>query len=425
VGFTSGIALIIFSSQIKDALGLQISNLPGGFVGKWEVYLHHFSTLNYYAVFITLGTILIALFSRKITTKVPGSFIALILMTVATYSFKLPVSTIETVFGQISGQLSFHLPAADPKMFADYLQPAVTIAILGAIESLLSAVVADGMISGNHRSNTELIAQGIANLVTPLFGGIPATGAIARTAANVKNGGRTPVSGMVHAVTLLLIMLFVAKWAMLIPMSCLAGILLVVAYNMSEWRSFYAILKGSRYDVVVLLTTFLLTVLVDLSVAIEIGIVLSALIFMQRMSKLSNVLPVEMNSDLIENYSGVPAGIDIYEISGPFFFAAARKYQETLRNIESSSRVLILRMRHVPFIDATGIQNLKQTAEYMNNTGVKLVLSGVQDEVRAELEKNRIAFLIGKANIFSNFERALVHAKKITESHPVTAKKVR
>jgi SulP family sulfate permease len=293
------------------------------------------------------------------------------------------------------------------------MQPALTIALLGAIESLLSAVVADGMISSNHRSNTELIAQGVANVVTPFFGGIPATGAIARTATNVKNNGRTPISGIVHAVTLLLIMLFFGKWAILIPMPVLAGILIVVSYNMSEMKSFFSILQGHKYDIFVLLSTFILTVFVDLTVAIEVGVVLSSLLFMQRMSNLSKVIPLETESDTLENYADIPKGVEIFEISGPFFFAAARRYEETLKDISHTSKVVIIRMRHVPFIDGTGIRNLKATIKDLKSRRIQIILSGVQPEVLVELEKGGISTLIGPGNITSSFDLALARMEQI------------
>ncbi|HAX95018.1 MAG TPA: sodium-independent anion transporter, partial [Prolixibacteraceae bacterium] len=274
VGFTSGIALVIFSTQMKDAFGLELESVPSEFLQKWHAYAGAISSVNIYAVGITVATILITLLSKHVVKKIPGSFFAIVLVTAVVAITGMPVSTIETVFGEIKGNFSFDLPVIDWSNLTEYVQPAFTIALLGAIESLLSAVVSDGMIGGNHRSNTELIAQGVANVVTPLFGGIPATGAIARTATNVRNGGRTPIAGIIHAFTLLLIMLFFGQWAKMIPMACLAGILIVVAYNMSEWRSFVSILKGSRYDIFILLTTFILTVLVDLTVAIQIGVVL-------------------------------------------------------------------------------------------------------------------------------------------------------
>ena len=413
VGFTSGIALVIFSTQIKDALGLSIDKLPADFISKWEIYFQQMMNLNSSAVLITIGTIFITIFGGRLIPKIPGSFLAIILMTFIVAFFKIQVNTIESVFGSIPNKISLTFPEINFDQLGQYLQPALTIALLGAIESLLSAVVADGMISSQHRSNTELIAQGIANIVTPFFGGIPATGAIARTATNIKNNGRTPIAGIVHAVTLLFIMLFFGKWAALIPMPCLAGILIVVAYNMSEMKSFYSILKGSKYDVLVLVSTFLLTVFVDLTVAIEVGVVLSSLLFMQRMSKLSKIIPIEAESDTLENYADIPKGVAIFEISGPFFFAAARRYEETLKEIDYSVKAIIIRMRHVPFIDETGLQNLKQTIKDLKSRRIQIVLSGVQPEVMEELEKGGINALIGTANITSNFDLALIRTEVI------------
>ncbi len=411
VGFTSGIALVIFSTQIKDALGLPLEKLPADFIGKWSLYLQHITEFNHWSIIITVATILITLYAGKLIPKIPGSFIAIILMTALVAIFSLPVNTIQTIYGAIPNKFDFSMPTVDLSNIGHYIQPALTIAILGAIESLLSAVVADGMISGHHRSNTELIAQGFANIASPLFGGIPATGAIARTATNVKNGGRTPIAGMVHAVTLLLIMLVFGKWAALIPMPCLAGILIVVSYNMSEMKSFGSILKSSKYDAFILVTTFLLTVFVDLTVAIEVGVVLSSLLFMERMSKLSTVISAEQETDALESYANVPKGIEIFEISGPFFFAAARRYEETLKDIRHTSKVVIIRMRHVPFIDSTGIRNLKGTIKDLKARKVRVVLSGVRPEVRTELEKGGIAQLLGEGNIADNFDQALVMAE--------------
>jgi SulP family sulfate permease len=412
VGFTSGIALVIFSTQIKAALGLNIDSVPSEFIEKWVCYFSNLNSFNLYAIAISGGTILISLYAGKLIPKVPGSFIAIIVTTLLVQVLQLPVNTIESVYGNIPNSIGFDLPNTDWSLIHNYFQPALTIAILGAIESLLSAVVADGMIGGNHRSNTELIAQGIANIFSPVFGGIPATGAIARTATNVKNGGRTPIAGIVHALTLLLIMLVFGKWAKLIPMSCLAGILIVISYNMSEWRTFRSIMKGSRFDIIVLLTTFLLTVLVDLTIAIEIGIVLAALIFMYRMSKINGVMPVESESDEIQNYNLIPKEIEIYEISGPFFFAAAKRYQETLRELKHSTSVLIIRMRHVPFIDATGIRNFTEIIKTLKKKKTKVILSGVNKEVKHELKRSEIANYLSEEDILDNFENALHLAKK-------------
>lgn len=414
VGFTSGIALVIFSTQIKDALGLSLTSVPADFIGKWHTYFTNLHSINYTALIITVSTILIMVYSKKLIKKIPGSFIAIVVLTLIVQLAGLEVSTIATFFGEIPNQFKFTLPHFEWSQLQHYLAPALTIALLGAIESLLSAVVADGMISGNHRSNTELIAQGIANIVTPFFGGIPATGAIARTATNVKNGGRTPIAGIIHALTLLLIMLFFGRWAKLIPMSCLAGVLIVVAYNMSEWQTFRSILKNSWFDKLVLLTTFFLTVLVDLTIAIEVGVVLSALLFMKRMSDTSlQALNREVDSDVLDDYSKLGKGISVYEISGPFFFASAKEYVEVLKSTGSKSKVLIIRMRHVPFIDATGLQNFKSAIKQLIHNDTQIILSGVNPGVKAELDRAQISSLIGNSNIYDSFEQAVNSAGEI------------
>jgi SulP family sulfate permease len=415
VGFTSGIAIVIFSTQIKDALGLPIEKVPSEFIEKWLVYFENMGSINVTALMITVFTILITIYSKKITSKIPGSFIAIIVITLIVQALKLDVTTIETFFGKIPHNFSFSIPALHFNELHNYILSGLTIALLGAIESLLSAVVSDGMIGGKHRSNTELIAQGVANIVTPFFGGIPATGAIARTATNVKNGGRTPIAGMVHAVTLLLIMLFLGEWAKLIPMSCLAGILIVVAYNMSEWRSFVSILKGRYFDTLVLLTTFLLTVFVDLTVAIQIGVVLSALLFMKRMSDISETrINNIVDTDLIEDYSMLPEGLNVYEISGPLFFASARTYSEIIEEIGLKSRILIIRMRHVSFIDNTGLHNLIETLKLLKKEKVTVILSGVNDEIKKDFETSEeISNWISKDLICDNFEESLMKANEL------------
>lgn len=416
VGFTSGIAMVIFSTQIKDALGLSIDSVPSEFYEKWLVYFANISSINWTALAITCITILIAVFSKKITSKLPGSFLAILIITPAVYFLKLEVSTIETFFGSIPNSFSITLPSVTFNELQNYIAPAITIALLGGIESLLSAVVSDGMISGKHRSNTELIAQGIANIVTPFFGGIPATGAIARTATNVKNGGRTPISGIVHALTLLLIMLFLGPWAKLIPMSCLAGILIVVAYNMSEWRSFVSILKGSYYDILILLSTFFITVFYDLTLAIEIGVLLSAVLFMKRMSDISEKrIENVVDNDLLDNYSDLPAHVKIYEISGPLFFASARRYSEAIEEIGLSCKVLILRMRHVSFIDQTGLHNLKDTLKMLRNKKITIILSGVSPEIKEEIKKYQLTNLVPENLIFDQFKSATKKAIDIIE----------
>ncbi len=415
VGFTSGIALVIFSTQIKDALGLDIVKVPADFTQKWMMFAQEIHTLNPWSIVITLLTIAIILLSTKYKSIVPGSFIAIMLITPVIQIFSIPVPTIETYFGEISGKLSLSIPDFEWGSLGNYLQPALTIALLGGIESLLSAVVADGMISGKHRSNTELIAQGIANVITPFFGGIPATGAIARTATNIKNGGRTPVAGIIHAITLLFIMLFFGKWAKLIPMSVLAGILIVVSYNMSEWRSFRSILKGRSFDVLVLLSTFLLTVFVDLTVALEIGVVLASLLFMKRMSDIHS-MQEPIDSDLIDDYSNIPHEIGIYEISGPLFFASAKEYCEVIKNLGIRNKILIIRMRHVPFMDSTGAHNLKDTIKTLKAENVQIVLSGVNKQVKECMLKNQFEKIIDLNNIHVNFDEALKYANELIKS---------
>lgn len=413
IGFTSGIALVIFSTQIKDALGLDIAKVPSAFGQKWATYLANIHTINYAAFALTVATILITIYAKKLTRKVPGAFIAILLATFAVQLFHIPVTTIESFFGEIPNNFHLSIPDFKWENLHNYIVPAMTIALLGGIESLLSAVVSDGMIGGKHRSNTELIAQGIANIVTPFFGGIPATGAIARTATNVKNGGRTPIAGIVHAITLLLIMLFLGKWAKLIPMSALAGVLIVVSYNMSEWRSFRSVLKGSFFDSIILLTTFILTVWVDLTVAIQVGVVLSALLFMKRMSDLTDKnIDDPVDRDVLDDYSSIPKGISVYEISGPLFFASARRYAEIIEDLGIKNKVLIVRMRHVPFIDLTGIKNLKEVIATLQEEGTTVILSGVQPNVLKDFKKHDVFDLINKNNIFNAFEDALIFAKK-------------
>ncbi len=412
VGFTSGIALVIFSTQIKNALGLDIDKLPSDFLSKLEIYIKYFDTINFYALGITLFTILTVVYSKHFFKKIPGSFIAVVVTTLAVHWFDLPVTTIETFFGDISNEISFSIPHFEFSDIVTYLKPALVIALLGSIESLLSAVVADGMIGGNHRSNTELIAQGIANIVTPFFGGIPATGAIARTATNIKNGARTPISGMVHSLTLLLIMLFFIDYAKLIPMATLSGILIVVSYNMSEWRSFLSILKSSHFDSIVLVSVFFLTVLVDLTVAIEVGVVLSSLLFMKRMSDINTDILKESNDEVIEDYSDLPDTVSVYEIGGPLFFASAKQYAQTIKEIGEASKILVLRMRYVPFIDSTALHNLKDTITFLQDAGVKIVISGIAENVYKDLKKAEVIDMIGEENIFRKFPDAVEYIKR-------------
>lgn len=421
IGFTSGIALIIFSSQIRDFFGLQMGAVPADFISKWEMYATHFTSLNLSSVCIAAGTVVTIQLWPRLTHKVPGSLIAILLTTAAVQFFHLPVETIGSRFGSIPSSLPSPVwPQLNLTTIKQLMQPAFTIALLGGIESLLSAVVADGMTGGNHRSNTELVAQGIANIASSLFGGIPATGAIARTATNIRNGGRTPVAGIVHAITLLLIMLFVGKWAALIPMATLAGILVVVAYNMSEWENFRSVFKGPRSDVAVMLTTFFLTVLVDLTVAIEIGMVLAVFLFMQKMIRFSEVnmltaQTAENNTDLqsIDLYT-IPKQVEVFEITGPLFFGAAYKFKDAIRLIEKKPKVLIIRMRQVPIIDATGIKTLEEVYKESKHRGTRIILSEVHSEqVYRELGDARLIFAIGKANVKDSFEAAIERSKEL------------
>jgi SulP family sulfate permease len=422
VGFTSGIALIIFSSQIKDLFGLQIESLPADFAEKWKSYGSHFQSLNFYALGTGLITVLITIGFSKITHRIPGSLVAIILTTLAVQLLHLPVETIGQRFGAIPSVFPKPVvPHIDFATIQNLIKPAFTIALLGGIESLLSAVVADGMIGGNHKSNMELVAQGGANIFSSIFGGIPATGAIARTATNIKNGGRTPVAGIMHAVTLLLIMLFVGKWATMIPLSCLAGILVVVSYNMSEYKSFIALFKGPRSDVAILLCTFLLTVLVDLTVAIEIGMVLAAFLFMRRMAQLSNVgvITKELNDSetkddpkATDKYS-IPDGVEVFEIRGPLFFGAAYKFKESIMFIENPPKALIIRMRFVPVIDATGLHALESVFRQAGKKNTRFIVSGIQPAVLEEFKNSGLLQELGEENVLSDFDLALRRANEI------------
>ncbi|MBK6542103.1 MAG: STAS domain-containing protein [Flavobacteriales bacterium] len=391
VGFTTGIAVIIFSAQINDLFGLGIDKVPADFLEKWAAYANSIRSMDLTTLAIGAGTILITALMPRMTKVVPGSIVAIVLATLVVEWWHLPVETIGSRFGAIPDTLpmpQFHM--VDLATIKELLRPALAIALLGGIESLLSAVVADGSIGGRHRSNMELVAQGGANILSAMFGGIPATGAIARTATNVKNGGRTPMAGMVHAVVLLLIMLIAGKWAALIPMSCLAGILVVVAWNMAELHSFLAVFKTSRYDMAVLLSTFLLTVVFDLVIAIEIGLVLAAFLFMKRMSDSTQLKSLSGTTDQEDKlfdaeFKNVPKHVLIYEINGPLFFGAAQTFTDTMKTVGDKHRMLILRMRHVPFIDATGLHRLKDILHTMERRNVHVALTDVVPEVERTL----------------------------------------
>jgi sulfate permease, SulP family len=424
VGFTSGIALIIFSSQVNDLLGLGVASVPSGFAEKWIVFIKNWQSVSIYSAGIGIFSILAYLNFSKISRQIPGSLVAIIVSTLLVSVFRLPVETIGSRFGEIPTSLpGLKIPAIDFELFRLLIGPAFTIALLGGIESLLSAVVADGMTGTRHKSNTELIAQGGANIFSALFGGIPVTGAIARTATNIKNGGKTPVAGIIHVITVLLIVLFAGRWAKLIPMPCLAGILVVVAYNMSEWRSFLAISRGPRYDVLVLVVTFLITVLVDLTLAIQIGMVLSAFLFMHRMAGISkvDVITSQLNTDEEEKEDFnattryfIPEGVEIYEVNGPLFFGAALKFKESMRFVEKKPKILVIRMRYVPAIDGTGLHTLGELIKNLQHSGVKIILSGVQPPVYEELQRSRLLFKVGKKNVLPLIDQAMQRVYQLT-----------
>ncbi len=426
VGFTSGIAVVIASGQIRDALGLQMSAVPSEFLHKISAYADTIGTFNPWATGITLATILIILTVPRFFPRIPGSVVALVVVTAAVKAFALPVETIGSRFGSIPGSLPMpQLPNIDWKVLPDLISPAISIALLAAIESLLSAVVADGMTGRHHRSNAELVAQGVANLISPLFLGIPATGAIARTATNIKNGGRSPFAGLIHAGTLLIILLVAGNLASLVPMAVLAGILLVVSYNMSEIHLFKRILQGTtKSDASVLLCTFAFTVLIDLTVAIQLGIVLAAVLFMKRMVDLAEVqslAPDEATADRIcatdaAALSGLPEGVLVYEVNGPFFFGAAHKFTSMLAGFSTAPRVMILRMRNVGALDATGLRVLESLFNNQLSGGPKLVLSGVQPQPMRVLTKSGFVERIGKENVNPNLNAAIARTNEILKA---------
>ena len=431
VGFTSGIALTIFATQIKDLFGLQIESVPAGFIDKWAVYFQNFDTVSWWSLLIGVGSILIIVFTPKISRKIPGSLVAIIVMTIVCLILRnLGVEGIETIGDRFS--ISTELPQAEvPKINWESItrlaQPAMVIAMLGAIESLLSAAVADGVIGDRHDSNQELVAQGIANMVSPLIGGIPATGAIARTMTNINNGGRTPVAGIAHAIVLALIYLFLMPLVKFIPMACLAGILVVVSYNMSEWRSFKAILKNPKSDIIVLLVTFFLTVIFDLTVAIEVGVLIACLLCMKRMAETTNVsvLSDEIDPNADSDVQGnlehltIPEGVKVYEINGPYFFGIGNKFEEMMGDMGGRAKVRIIRMRKVPFIDSTGVHNLQNMCKMCSQMGVKVVLSGVNPKVMKVIEDAGMDDVVGKENICSHINLALKRAEEILSAQRV------
>lgn len=427
VGFTSGIAVTIFTTQMTDVFGLSFGGetVPGDFIGKWMLYFKHFNTVNWWNFIVSLTSVIIIAVTPKISKKIPGSLVAIILVTIGVWCLKsfFGIDSIDTIGDRfsINSQLpKAEMPALDWEAIKNLFPVAVTIAALGAIESLLSATVADGMISDHHNSNTELIALGVANMVTPIFGGIPATGAIARTMTNINNGGRTPVAGMIHAVVLLLILLFLMPLARFIPMACLAGVLVVVSYNMSGWRSFTALLKNPKSDVIVLLITFFLTVIFDLTVAIAVGLLLACLLFIKRIMETTEItaikeeIHVEDEAGIMHDESiTIPAGVEVYEINGPYFFGVATQFEELMSDFRDKSKVRVIRMRKVPFIDSTGIHNLSNFCEMSFKNKIVVVLSGVNPQVHSALHKAGFYDLVGEKNICPNINVALSRAEEI------------
>jgi SulP family sulfate permease len=422
IGFTSGIAVVIFSGEVKDLLGLQMGAVPPDFVGKWMAY-GHASGISPSAVGLAALSLAIILAWPRVSRRIPGPLVALVVATALAKFLELPVETIGSRFGAISVSLPRpHIPDISFAQAMSLVGPAFAIALLGGIESLLSAVISDGMIGGRHRSNMELVAQGVANIASASFGGIPATGAIARTATNVKNGGRTPIAGIVHTLTLLLITAVFGRWASSIPMAVLAAILVVVAYHMSEWRSFVAEFTSPRSDIMVMLTTFILTVIVDITVAIEVGMVLAAFLFIKRMSEVTNISAVtrELRDEDGEDEGDpnavrrrtVPKGVEIYEINGPFFFGAAETFKETLATVAGNPRVLIIRMRSVLALDSTGMHALKEVVHRSRREKTLVLLSDVHMQPLVALTGSAVLDEIGKENLFGNLDDALNRARR-------------
>ena len=430
VGFTSGIAVTIFTTQIADVFGLNFDGekVPGDFIGKWLVYARHFDTVNWWNALVSFVSIFIIAITPKFSKKIPGSLIAIVVVTLAAYLMKVygGITTIDTIGDRFSIQAQLPeavVPALDWETVKNLFPVAVTIAVLGAIESLLSATVADGVIGDRHHSNTELIAQGIANIVSPIFGGIPATGAIARTMTNINNGGRSPIAGIVHAGVLLLILLFLMPLAQYIPMACLAGVLVIVSYNMSGWRTFLALMKNPKSDVTVLLITFFLTVIFDLTVAIEVGLLIACVLFMKRVMETTEISVIrdeidpnkESDLEVHEEHLTLPKGVEVYEINGPYFFGIATKFEEIMSQLGDRPKIRIIRMRKVPFIDSTGIHNLTNLCVMSQKENIHIILSGVNDKVHKVLERSGFYELLGEDNICSNINEAVAKAWESVE----------
>jgi SulP family sulfate permease len=421
VGFTTGIAIIIFSSQVGDLFGLKLEKVPADFLEKWIEYIRHFGTANLNAIAVGIASLLvIVLWPRFVTRRVPGQLIAILAVTAVVQYFQIPVETIETRFGGVPNSLPIpSFPTADWQTIKDLFSPALTIAILAALESLLAAVVADGMMGTRHRSNMELVAQGAGNIVSVIFGGVPATGAIARTATNIKSGGNTPISAVIHCLFLLLVLLFIGKWAALIPMATLAAVLVVVAYNMSEWREFIHLLKSPRGDVAVLLATFLLTVFVELTIAIQVGILLAAFVFLQKMSRETQVDLITSNLHDDDEFQSrdmsqidIPKGIEVFEVYGSLFFGAVAQFRESIRILGKKPKVIILRMRNVLTIDASGVHILEELAQEGRRDGYILIFSAVSRNVYRVMRKSGFVETVGRKNFAGDIFGALGIAKR-------------
>ncbi|MFV0389046.1 MAG: SulP family inorganic anion transporter [Pyrinomonadaceae bacterium] len=420
VGFTSGIAVIIFSSQIRDFFGLPIEKVPADFIGEWIEYFKYFNSANLYSLAVGAASLFIIIFWSKITRKIPGQLVAIILMTAVVYIFQIPVDTIQSKFGAVPNSLPApHFPAISWEMFRQMFSPAVTLALLAALESLLSAVVADGMLGTRHRSNMELVAQGAGNMASVLFAGIPATGAIARTATNIKNGAKTPIASIVHCAVLLLVLVFFGRWAALIPMTTLAAVLIVVAYNMSEWREFRSLLKTTKSDSIVLIVTFLLTVFIELTTAIQVGVLLAAFLFLQRISKqtefnqITEALRSGDDAEARETTNlDIPEGVKVFEIYGSLFFGAVEHFNEAMRAIGDKPRVLILRMRDVNSLDASGLHSLEELLGNMNENNCRLILSAVSKKPYELMQKSGFIEKIGSKNIANDIYHALELSKQ-------------
>jgi SulP family sulfate permease len=432
-GFTSGIAVIIFSSQVKDFLGLKMGAVPADFTDKWVAYAENLRSADLATLLVGAGSLLILIVWPRVSRMIPGPFVAMVVATVVVQLFHLPVATIGSRFGAVPASLPApHLPNIPWSHLRELMSPALTVALLAAIESLLSAVVADGMVGTRHKSNMELVAQGVANIASPIFGGIPATGAIARTATNIRAGGRTPLAGMTHAVTLLLILIFFGKWAAMVPLCALAAILVVVSYHMSEWRSFAGLLRAPRSDLIVLMLTFVLTIFVDLTVAVQVGIVIASLLFMKRMADVTHVSGLTTDDDdgeageeageITQSRRGkrivagheIPPGVEVYEVNGPFFFGAADKIKDVLGEIARPPKVFILRMRHVPVIDATGIHALEQMARKCRSQGTTLLLVEIGHQPLSALVRSGLLDTLGgRENLAKSMDVAMERVKAL------------